>query len=136
MQIFYFYIFCGILLITLEVAVTTFYLCIIGVVFIVAGFLGLFLNSWIIITGISVVLAGVACWLLKILKRRRRLVEPLIIGHLGHTVEVSEINHDKLRVKYSGSYWDAKLAKKDSRTLKVGDILTITKYHNNEFEID
>ena len=59
-----------------------------------------------------------------------------MIQHVGHSVEVIEISNNKLRIKYSGSYWDAKLMHKEISEIKIGDTLTITKYHNNEFFVD
>ena len=136
MHIFYFYLIAGIVLVISEAVFNTFYLLVIGGVFILAAFIALLVHSWIIITTISTILSIIACILIKIYKDKQKISEPRIAEHIGHKVEVIEINNKHLRVQYSGSYWDAKLKNKNIDDIKVGDILTITRYHNNEFEID
>jgi|SRR6185437_6257676 len=136
MQVFYFYLIGGIVLIVSEALFNTFYLLVIGVVFILASLLALLVNNWIMITIVSTILSIIACGLIKIYKKRNKDYEPKIAEHIGHTVEVVEIANDKLRVQYSGSYWDARLKNKNIKDIEIGDILTITKYHNNEFEVD
>lgn len=136
MQVFYFYLISGIVLIVSEALFNTFYLLVIGVVFILASLLALLVNNWIIITIVSTMLSVIACGLIKIYKKNNKTSESKIAEHIGHTVEIVEIINDKLRVQYSGSYWDARLKSKSLKDVKVGDILTITKYHNNEFELD
>ncbi len=51
-------------------------------------------------------------------------------------MEILEINKEQLRVFYSGTYWDAKLLKRDINTIKQGDKLKIVKVHGNILEID
>ncbi len=136
MQVFYFYLISGILLIVSEAIFNTFYLLIIGVIFILASLLALLINNWIIITLVCAIMSIIACSLIKIYKKKNKNSETKIAEHVGHTVEVIEIANDKLRVQYSGSYWDARLKSKNLADIKIGDILTITKYHNNEFEVE
>ncbi|HLX53621.1 MAG TPA: NfeD family protein [Aquella sp.] len=136
MQVFYFYLISGIVLIISEAIFNTFYLLVIGVVFILSSLLALLVDNWVIITVISTILSIIACALIKIYKQKHKMSDPKIAEHIGHTVEVVEIASDKLRVQYSGSYWDARLKSKNIKDIKIGDVLTITKYHNNEFEVD
>lgn len=136
MHVFYFYLIAGIILIISEAVSNTFYLLVIGIVFILTSFIALLIHNWVIITTICTVMSIIACILIKIYKNKQKFTEPGIAGHIGHTVEVVEINNNKLRVQYSGSYWDAKLKNKNTADIKIGDILTITRYHNNEFELD
>lgn len=136
MHQFYFYLIFGSLLVILEIAFTTFYLLVIGLVFILSGLLSCVIPNQLLLALISLGLSVSACVGLNWYKRHQVPVENNLIQHLGKQVEISEITHDQLRVKYSGSYWTARLAKKNPATVKVGDILRITRYHNNEFEID
>jgi membrane protein implicated in regulation of membrane protease activity len=136
MHIFYFYLISGIVLVISEAVFNTFYLLVMGVVFIVSSLLAILVHSWIIITLISTILSIIACILIRIYKQKQKISEPRIAEHIGHSVEITEIKNNKLRVRYSGSYWNAKLKNKNITDVKVGDMLTITRYHNNEFELD
>jgi membrane protein implicated in regulation of membrane protease activity len=136
MHIFYFFLFIGLALIAAEVAITTFYLLVIGVIFIIAGLISLIIPSWVMVSIITVVLSVLGCLWVNRYKARHKDQAVVMIQHVGHSVEVIEIGNNKLRIKYSGSYWDAKLMHKDISEIKVGDILKIAKYHNNEFFID
>jgi membrane protein implicated in regulation of membrane protease activity len=124
------------LLIISEAVFNTFYLLIIGIAFVLASLLALLIHSWVIITISATILSIIACILIRSYKQKQRSFEPKIAEHIGHMVEVVEIHNNHLRVQYSGSYWDAKLKTKNINDIKVGDILTITKYQNNEFELD
>ena len=135
-QTFYFYIITGVALIGLEILLGTFYLCVIGVIFILSALLALVISNELIIGLISFGLSLIACYLLKYSKSQRSTTPRSMVQHVGQQVEVAEISAERLRVKYSGSYWDAKLAQKNRAEIKVGDILTITRYQNNEYEID
>ena len=136
MHIFYFFLFIGLALIAAEIAITTFYLLVIGVIFIIAGLMSLIIPSWIMVSIITVVLSIIGCLWVNLYKARHRNQATAMIQHVGHSVEVIEISNNKLRIKYSGSYWDAKLMHKEISEIKIGDTLTITKYHNNEFFVD
>jgi membrane protein implicated in regulation of membrane protease activity len=136
MQIFYFYLIIGIIFIALDIVSTTFYLFVIGAAFILSSLLALAINNWLIITLFWGVLSIIGCILIRIYKKRLNNSKPSVISHIGQQVEVIEILDNKLRVAYSGSYWNAKLAKKDITNIKVGDTLTIIKYNNNELELD
>jgi membrane protein implicated in regulation of membrane protease activity len=48
-------------------------------------------------------------------------------------VEVVETNNNRIRVLYSGTYWDAKT--QNPEPVKIGDHLIITKFSNHELEI-
>ncbi len=113
MEIFYFYLISGIVLVVCEIALNTFYLLIVGLVFIIISPLALVVHSWSITSTVSMVLALAACYALRVYKKHAKRTERNLSPHLGKSVEVIEIGHDKLRVSYSGSYWDAKLANKD-----------------------
>ena len=136
MELFYFYVIAGVALIALELHLTTFYLLIIGIVFIFSGLLSLVINNWLIISLISGIFSIAGGIFINLYKFKHKAVVKTVVQHIGHQVEVVEILSSSVRIKYSGSYWNAKLAKKNISEIKVGDILMITKYHNNEFEID
>ena len=136
MQIFYFYLICGIIFIALDIVTTTFYLFVIGVAFILSGLLALAFNNWLIVTLFCGVLSIIGCVLIRFYKQRHNNSKQSIINHVGQQVKVIEILDNKLKVAYSGSYWNAKLTKKDLNSIKVGDTLVIVKYNNNELELD
>ena len=136
MQIFYFYLIIGVVFVALDIVTTTFYLFVIGAAFILSGLLALAIDNWLIITLIAGILSIIGCVLIKIYKWRHNNSKPSIINHIGQQVEVIEVLDNKLRVAYSGSYWNARLVNKEIKNIKIGDILTIIKYNNNELEID
>ena len=136
MQIFYFYLIVGIIFIALDIVTTTFYLFVIGAAFILSSLLALAINNWLIVTLFWGILSIIGCILIRIYKKRLNNSKSSVISHIGQQVEVIEILDNKLRVTYSGSYWNAKLAKKDIKNINVGDTLVIVKYNNNELELD
>ena len=135
MNSFYFYLISGLILIGLEIIFNTFYLLVIGLVFVLSGILALVTDNHILIISVSVGLSILACILIKTYKQRHKSYNSAIASHLGKSVEVVEIYPDRLRVRYSGTYWDARPVDKDINTIKVGDKLIITHYHNNQFEV-
>lgn len=136
MELFYFYLITGLVLIMLEITATTFYLLVIGVIFIISALLSLFISNGGIVALLGFGLSILACIIIRTRKVRQKISDGNMTEHIGKEVEIIEIHHNLIRVKYSGSYWDATLTKKDISDVKVGDVLTIIRYHNNKFEID
>lgn len=133
MASFYFYLFAGLALIALELLTTTFYLLLIGVACLIASLSALILHDWLLPTLCAGVLSLVACYLLSKRKSRKNAGQ-MLITHLGQSVEVVEVNADKLLVLYSGTYWHAVI--KSSQTVKIGDRLIISKFSNHELELE
>lgn len=139
MHVFYFYLITGILLIGLEMLSNTFYLLVIGVSAILASLSALIFHNWTLPTLLMGILSITACILVKIYKPKNTKNSGLLVNHLGQEVEIIEIdqNTNTLKVRYSGSYWNAKL--KDTTLLNninIGQKFKITKFHNNQLEID
>ena len=136
MSSFYFFLITGIILIALEITTATFYLLVIGVAFVISSLFALKFNDWSIVTGIACVLAILGCLLIKVYKRKHNNNGKMSVEHIGQIVEITEIDNGSYRVLYSGSYWSAKLKNNSSYIPKVGDKLKITKFANNQLEID
>ncbi len=130
---FYFYLFVGLALIALELVTTTFYLLLIGIACLIASLSALILHDWLIPTLSAGILSLIACYLLSKRKGKRNSGQ-MLVTHLGQSVEVVEVNADKLLVLYSGTYWKA--ITKSSVVVKVGDHLVISKFSNHELELE
>lgn len=135
-NIFYFYLITGVALIILEMLLTTFYSFIIGAVFVVTALLSLLWNDWQVLSIASLVLSALLCLMIRGYNSKRKEYIPTIIQHVGQSVEIYSLDNNLIRIKYSGSYWDATLAKKNIGDIKVGDILKITNFNDNKIEID
>ena len=130
---FYFYLFIGLALIALELVTTTFYLLLIGIACVIASFSALILHDWFIPTLSAGILSLTGCYLLSKHKGKKQIGQ-LLVTHLGQNVEVVEIDQDKLLVLYSGTYWQARA--KNLTSIKVGDRLIISKFSNQELELE
>ncbi len=130
---FYFYLFVGITIIALELATATFYLLVIGISCVIASFSALILHDWMIPTIAAGVLSIIGCFFISRHKPKSAAKGGMLVKHIGQSVEVVEINTNRIRVLYSGTYWDAKT--QNPEQLKIGDHLIITKFSNHELEI-
>lgn len=135
-NIFYFYLITGVALIILEMLLTTFYSFVIGAVFVITALLSLLWNDWQFLSIASLVLSALLCLMIRVYNSKRKEFIPTIIQHVGQSVEIYSLDNNLIRIKYSGSYWDATLAKKNIVDIKVGDILKITSFNDNKIEID
>lgn len=135
MSAFYFYLISGVLLIALEIATTTFYLLVIGIAFIVAGGIDLAYHSLMIATVCAGLLSIVGCFLVYLYKPKNRNSGKLLINHIGQEVEVIEVLPTFIKVRYSGSFWNAVVKDKDLNKINVGDRMIICKFNNNELEV-
>lgn len=137
MQIFYFYLIFGILLVMLELISGTFYLFVIGISSILGSIIAIILPSWLIVTTTIIILSLLSCIIVRNYKNELVSKNNSIINNIGKEVEVLEINAQQIKVAYSGSYWNAKLKNKDQiGQIAVGTKLKITKFNNNELEVD
>lgn len=130
---FYFYLFVGITIIALELATATFYLLVIGISCIIASFSALILHDWTIPTISAGVLSIIGCFFISRYKPKSTAKGGMLVKHIGQRVEVVETNNNRIRVLYSGTYWDAKT--QNPEPVKIGDHLIITKFSNHELEI-
>ncbi|HRG64076.1 MAG TPA: NfeD family protein [Burkholderiales bacterium] len=130
---FYFYLLVGITLIALELATATFYLLIIGISCVIASFSALILHNWMIPTIAAGVLSIIGCFFISRYKPKSAAKGGMLVKHIGQRVEVVETNNNRIRVLYSGTYWDAKT--QNPEPIKIGDHLIITKFSNHELEI-
>ncbi|MBX9598745.1 MAG: NfeD family protein [Burkholderiales bacterium] len=130
---FYFYLLFGIIIITLELATTTFYLLVIGISCVIASFSALILHDWTIPTISAGVLSIVGCFFISRYKPKSAAKGGMLVKHIGQSVEVIEVKQSHVRVLYSGTYWDAKT--QNPEQIKIGDHLIITKFSNHELEI-
>ncbi len=134
MTSYYFYLIAGIVLIALELTTTTFYLLVIGLASIIAGVLAFFLPGWTIPTLIAGILSVIGCVFVSAYRRKTSNNGTMLVRHIGQSVEVTEVHAHNLRVLYSGSYWNAN--SKNIANIQVGDKLIISKFSNNEFEVE
>lgn len=130
---FYFYLLVGIALIALELATATFYLLVIGISCIIASFSAFILHDWMIPTISAGVLSIIGCFFISRYKSKNVTKGGMLVKHIGQSVEVVEISTNRIRVLYSGTYWDAKT--QNPEPVKIGDRLIITKFSNHELEI-
>lgn len=136
MSAFHAYLIAGIVLIALELATSTFYLLLIGVAFILASMIALRFAGWAIPTFTAGMLSIIACILVKSYRNKINKRGRMLVSHIGQEVEVVEILTNRLRVSYSGSYWDATVKHKPIAEVKVGDRLKIIHFTNNNLEVD
>lgn len=128
---FYCLIIAGLVLIALELATTTFYLLVIGVSSLLASIVALYTHTWIFPIICAGVFSVVGCFFVSKYKVGE---SKMMVNHIGKHVEVVEVHKDRLRVIYSGSYWDANVV--DISKIKVGDKLAIKKILNNELFVE
>ena len=134
MVVFYFYLIVGLVLLSCELIINTFYLLVIGIACLLASIVALIGHEWLFSTLSAGALSVFGCIIVK--KRKFGKSGELIGKLIGHEVEIVEIDQQHLRVFYSGTYWDAKLLKRDIASIKKGDKLKIVKVHGNILEID
>jgi len=134
MAMFYFYLIAGLALLALELATGAFYLLVTGIAFLLASVMALISHGWLYSTLSAGILSLIGCF---IIKKGRFIKHGHQVGSLvGHDVEILEINKQQLRVFYRGTYWDAKLLRRDINAVKQGDKLKIVKVHGNILELD
>ena len=134
MEVFYFYLIAGIALIALELATTTFYLLVIGIASVIAGIVAFFIAGWFIPTTAVGLLSVIGCFIVAVYKKKSNNDGKMLVNHIGQSVEVVEIHPHNLRVFYSGTHWDARTT--NIAEIKIGDKLKITKFSNNELEVE
>jgi membrane protein implicated in regulation of membrane protease activity len=109
---------------------------VIGVAFILASIIALIFNSKLIIILAAIIFSIIGCFIIKSYKLSHKNNGKMLITHVGHKVEVIAILADKVRVSYSGSFWDAKVLNCPLDNIKIGDIFIITKYDSNKLEVE
>lgn len=138
MSSFYFFLICGLILIAFEIATTTFYLLVIGIAFTLASLFALKFDNWLVTTILAGSFSIIGIIILNAYKHKHKYktTGKMVVDHIGQTVEIIEINKNNIRVLYSGSYWNAYLKAPTNKQLTIGDKLVITKFSNNNLEVD
>ena len=135
MSIFYFYFIIGLVLIIVEIMTTTFYVLVIGIAFVLSSIIAIYIHNWLIITGVAVILSVLGCFVVRQYKSTVVSAGSLMINHVGQEVEIIEIMETMVRVRYSGSFWDAQVVNMELSDVKIGDRLIIKKFYNNKLEV-
>ncbi|MCE2705960.1 MAG: NfeD family protein [Proteobacteria bacterium] len=136
MSSFYFFLIFGLILISIEIVTTTFYLLVIGAAFILASLFALKFDNWTIVVLLAVLFTFIGTLLVKLYKRKHNNNGKMSVEHIGQLVEVVEVQNGMIRVLYSGSYWNARLKGDTTYLPQIGDKLKITKFSSSELEVN
>lgn len=130
---FYIFLIIGFIFLVGEITTGTFYLLVIAVASIIAAIFALFFKSILIPILASVILSIIGCVIVN-KKLKRNLHNNMVVEHIGQMAEVVEVFDNKIKVLYSGSYWNAVINTHEE--LKVGDNVKIVKFSNSLLTVE